>query len=149
VENQRREDEGNQTAISSPLKQNKPFLKRSLTMHKKVELVYLPDHQITKMLDDQVYQEYLKKDQTLDARQRYSDEETDFIRNAVPDLPEKERVVIHLSFWENYCDYEIAHHLKISVKQVLRLKESALQRLKENYHYYFGCPTVEGNRLVS
>jgi len=118
-------------------------------MRKKIKLEYWDDRELKKEMDKQVYQEFLRGEQMPEAGSRYSENEVQFIRMAVPNLPEKERKVIYLLFWRNYQLYEVARYLEITEKTVLKLKESALKRLKCAYLNYFDENIEENNRLVS
>jgi hypothetical protein len=60
----------------------------------------------------------------------YSKIEQSLVREKVLKLPSEELVIIYLSFWENLCPYEIAKSLCSTVNRVIKVKVSALSKLK-------------------
>lgn len=87
---------------------------------------------IIKISDQRQEQEYLKKMNFVPtAFKKYSKREQDQVREKVTQLPSDELVVIYLSFWENFCEYEIAKSICSTAARVLRIKQSALIHLRE------------------
>ena len=54
-----------------------------------------------------------------------------FLREAMKRLGERERKIIHLRFYKNKTQMEIADEIGISQAQVSRLEKSALKRIKK------------------
>ncbi len=60
-----------------------------------------------------------------------------YIDNAISKLPEKERIIIQLVFFEDKTVREIAKELKISKSQVSQLKIEAIEKLKQEFETVF------------
>ena len=94
------------------------------------EIVLEPKH-LERISDMKQGQEFISK---IYAKplifKSYSTEDQNLIREKVTQLPSEELVVIYLSFWENLCPYEIAKSLCSTVNRVIKVKTSALLKLK-------------------
>ena len=87
---------------------------------------------IIKISDKRQEQEYLRKMNFVPtAFKKYSKREQDQVREKVTQLPSDELVVIYLSFWENFCEYEIARAIGSTVSKVTKIKTKALLNLRE------------------
>ena len=54
------------------------------------------------------------------------------IRDAIKELGERERRILHLRFLKGLTQTEVANEIGISQAQVSRLEKGAISRIKEN-----------------
>jgi DNA-directed RNA polymerase specialized sigma24 family protein len=64
---------------------------------------------------------------------RINGDHIEFARNNKEELPEHEKVIIHLHYWENMTISEISTFLNIPYKLVEMMKNEAIHRLRLNY----------------
>jgi RNA polymerase sigma factor (sigma-70 family) len=72
-----------------------------------------------------------------------SEAQVQFINNNKDELPEPEKAIIHLHFWECLSIYEISEMLGMSPKVVTQIKDEAVHRLRLNYLIEFSAPKKE------
>lgn len=71
------------------------------------------------------------------------DEFKDYLSAAIDELPEKDRVVISLYYYEELTLREIGKVLEVSESRVSQLHARALMRLRENLNKYMGTKASE------
>jgi DNA-directed RNA polymerase specialized sigma subunit len=73
-----------------------------------------------------------------------SQKQIDFAKTNKDELPEHEKAIIHLHYWENFTIRQIADFFGLSYKLVQLIKNDAIHRLRLNYLIEFSQPKKKG-----
>ena len=70
-------------------------------------------------------------------KSHYSKKDLEFAKCCKDFLPDHERIVVHLHFWEELSLIEISHVLHVSFKLVDLILQNAIKRLRSIYEDHF------------
>lgn len=62
--------------------------------------------------------------------------ESEMLYNALLSLPEKQRMVILLDFWQDLTDIEIAKQMEVATRTVYNLRKRAFVAIKKYYEHH-------------
>ena len=85
-------------------------------------------------------QEYIKNQEKTEEILSPTQDQINFIKNNKEELPELEKAIIHLHFWEEMSISEISEMLDMSYKTISQIKHEAIHRLRLNYLIEFSAP---------
>lgn len=94
------------------------------------EITWAPER-MKKHLDKKEGKRFLRRMTNKEMKtSKYPMELQELVREKVTQLPSEQLVVIYLSFWEGLCEYEIAKEIRMSISNVLEIKNIALENLR-------------------
>lgn len=117
-------------------------MKSNFEKRKLQNVVYYNNPKIHKMVERQIYQDYLRKSSTPTEKRfvKYTRLEEVFTNEiyfqAMKKLTPTEKKILYLTYYENLPLNSVCKRLKCTKSQAISMKESALRRFKENVGKY-------------